>query len=347
MVVASPGHIAGLGYATSPVRRETPARYVMFGLRVYSDLPLPIPAAPSPSQVEPDVVFARARPGSPYPASDGPVVAESSCPCADHRGEVVMRVWRGPGGIWVWHERIATCHITQDARRVEVYPEPRADDRALGFLLAGQIATFVLHQQGYPCLHASAVLTDEGALAFLGPKGQGKSTIAAGFLRRGAALLADDIVSLQHDSEGIAVRPSLPIMKLWPQSVEGALALAEDLPDLVAGYEKKLLTVGGRYYLAGSPAPLRAIYVLDRYDPLAAGCTAVKIDRLRSRDGLMALVGHASLREYLPPAELAGLLPFYIRAVTQAPVRVLRYPHGFEHQGSVQAAIRADLREDR
>jgi hypothetical protein len=157
----------------------------------------------------------------------------------------------------------------------------RADDRALGFLLAGQIATFVLHQQGYPCLHASAVLTDEGALAFLGPKGQGKSTIAAGFLRRGAALLADDIVSLQHDSEGIAVRPSLPIMKLWPQSVEGALALAEDLPDLVAGYEKKLLTVGGRYYLAGSPAPLRAIYVLDRYDPLAAGCTAVKIDRLR------------------------------------------------------------------
>jgi hypothetical protein len=85
MVVASPGHIAGLGYATSPVRRETPARYVMFGLRVYSDLPLSIPAAPSPSQVEPDVVFARARPGSPYPASDGPVVAESSCPCADHR----------------------------------------------------------------------------------------------------------------------------------------------------------------------------------------------------------------------------------------------------------------------
>jgi hypothetical protein len=320
-----------------------PAHYTLFGLRVASDLPLPVPPLPEAPAGPPDVEFRRAPAGCPAPAPAGRQVA--SVPCPVHG--VDLRVHRGLDGAWIWVRGLGTCHVLPGARRVVVYAEPQASERALGLLLAGQVSVFLLHQHGCPTLHASTIVTRHGAVAFLGAKGRGKSSIAAGFLRRDAVLLTDDILPLRPAADGIYGTPSLPLMKLWPPTVECALGLTEALPELLPEHGKKLLTLDGRYPFAQVPARLRAFYLLDRYDPAARGSTETVIRHLSGHRGLAVLLSQVSHGAYLEPAEVARFLPLYTRAVAQAPVRLLSFPNGFEHQAAVLGRVAADLEAHR
>jgi hypothetical protein len=317
--------------------------YLAYGLRIRSDVPLPIPAEAADGDPAANVLFARAAPGQPAPQPDGPPVAGLPCDGPCHNGAMVMLAHRGPGGTWFWHEGLATCHIAPDARRIDVYPAPDADERALGLILAGPVLTFVLHQLGYPCLHASAILAAPGGVAFLGPSGQGKSTLAAGFLRDGVALLSDDILALRATGDGIECLPGLPLMKVWPETAERALALEEELPCLTPTFEKRLLALDGRHARAGAPARLRALYILRRYDPTRADRDDVAITPLRGRAAHTALLAQTLNTALLHSAEAARLLPLYQRLLAQASVRLLAYPHGYQYQGQVRERILADL----
>jgi len=189
--------------------------YDVYGLRIRSDVRLPVrdtpPPAPHRAQTAPDVEYVVHERGDLPPAAAGQLVA--SQPCGLHGFD--MLVHRGAGGeAWIWHRAVATCHVLSGARRVDVYPEPEVDEDLLRLLLVGQVAVFVLNQLGTPTLHASATVTERGGVAFLGPKGQGKSTMVAAFIKRGATLLTDDVLPLRIDGTGVYGSPSLPIMKL-------------------------------------------------------------------------------------------------------------------------------------
>jgi hypothetical protein len=321
---------------------DSPLRYVMYGLHLESSVPLPVgPAAAG--EPAPDWVFRRAAPGRTAPVADGPVAAEVRChePC--HNGRVVTRVHRGPGGAWLWNDSIGTCYVAPETRHVEVYPEPGVQEHALGHLLAGQVSIYLLHLLGHLTLHASAVVTEQGAIAFLGPKGYGKSTMAAHFLRRGAALLTDDALPVRV-LDGVACGvPGLPSMRLWPDTVSCTLSLAEELPAVMEGLPKRVLALNGRYPFASAPAHLRALYVLDRYDPAVTGREDVVIRTVAGREALTAVLAQTAWRALLRPEDVARLLPVCTRLVAQAPVRILSFPGGYEHQAAVGARIMDDL----
>ena len=342
MAVIAPG---AEGQVAAPAHHAGPYRYVVYGLRVDSDLRLPglagrlVAGCADPA----DLIVRRAAPGQAAAAPDGPAVAGLACHAPCHNGALVVLVHRGPGGTWFWHETSGTFHLTPGAREVVVYPEVGAGERALGLVLTGEVLPFVLHQRGYPCLHASAVLTEAGAVAFLGASGQGKSTLAAGFVRRGAALLTDDVLPLRAVDEAVYGLPGPPLMKLWRQTARCALALAEELPSLTPAAEKGLLALDGRYAVTGTPTPLRALYILQRYDPRAAGCRDIAIDALRGGAALAALRTQTFNGALLQPAEEASLLPLYARLLARAPLRVLRYPDGYDHQEAVCARLQAEL----
>ncbi len=312
--------------------------YAMFGLRVASDVPLPLPALTGPGGGPPAWVFRMVEPGRAPPAPDGPLLA--STPCPTHGFD--QMVHRGPGGAWIWHRAIGTCHVRPNARQVDIYAETGTDDSLLALILAGQVSVFVLHQLGYPTLHASAVATPDGAVAFLGPKGQGKSTMAAAFLRRGAELLTDDVLPLHAREDGIYATPSLPIMKLWLEAAECTLGVSDGLQNLAPDYDKKLLSLDGRLPFAQAPVRVRAFYFLDR-DAAATEGADVVIRPLSRRDALAGLLAQVSYGAFLRPDEAARLLPFYARLTAQAPVCVVSYPSSFEHQEAVHRAIVADL----
>ncbi len=317
----------------------------MYGLRVRSDVRLPLAPVSPMDGGSPAWAFRRLSPGRPAPAPDGPPIAETRCDGPCHGGRVVARVHRGPGGAWFWLDAVGTCHVLPDIRRVDVYPKAGADEHVLGLLLAGHVSVFLLHQIGYPTLHASAVVTEQGTAAFFGPKGRGKSTMAACFLDRGAALLTDDVLPLRTVDGSVHGAPGLALMKVWAATAEHVLKLSEELPNLMVGIEKKLLIVDGRYPLATAPMPLRALYVIDRYDPEVAGRTEVTTRTLTPREGLAVLLAQISYGAFLQPTEVARFLPMYARLLAQTPIRVLSYPHGFAHQDAVCARVMADLAE--
>lgn len=322
--------------------------YWMYGLRILSDMRLPLLSLPATGATadDADCVFVRASPDREIPEADGPVIAGLACHQSCHGGRLVTTVSRGTQGTWFWNEAVGTCHVLPDARRVDVFVAPGFDEGALGLMLTGQVATFVLHKLGYPSLHASAVVTDGRAIVFVGFPGHGKSTIASAFMRQGAALLTDDVLPLRALDDCIVGLPSIPLMKLWPQTAEQTLAIHEELPNLTRAYTKKLLRLDGRFPFAQAPAPVRVVYVLNRYESVpGTGQPDVVVERLSSRDGIAALLIHTSNRAFLAPAENAALLPLYARLLRQASVRRLTYPTGFEQQDVVRERILADLAE--
>lgn len=167
--------------------------------------------------------------------------------------------------------------------------------------------------------------------------------MAAAFLSRGASLLADDVLPLRLVGGEVYGGPSIPLMKLWSDAVDCALDLRHELPNLTKSDEKKLLALDGLYPFIQEPVRLNAIYVLDRFDPIAVGHMDVTILTLSGRESLAALVEHTSDRSLLRPPDMARLFPLYARLGAQATIRRVSYPDGFEYQDEVYARIMADL----
>jgi hypothetical protein len=124
----------------------------------------------------------------------------------------------------------------------------------------------LLHQRNVLSLHASVVDIGGAAVAFLGAKGHGKSTMAAALYRRGHWLMSDDIAALDWSDNGtVAVLPGAVQFKLWPDSVANALgADPTSYERLILGGEKRACLVSER--LGSEAVPLRAIYILSYGD---------------------------------------------------------------------------------
>jgi len=206
------------------------------------------------------------------------------------------------------------------------------------------MAAFVLFRLGQPLLHASAVHLDAGAVAFLGPAGRGKSTMAASFLSRGARLLADDLLPLRVTADGILAAPGLPIVKAWESTITRTLGLTPGhLPNVYTMVEKKLLWLDERFPRACTAAPLRALYVLARREAAADDTNEVTIRPLSGSAGLAAIVSQIPHGAFLTQAELGQFLSTVARLVRQAPVRVVSYPSAYDAQGAVCEAIMRDV----
>jgi hypothetical protein len=355
MVLAPTHRVPAKSRPAAPDSTEPALWYSLYGMRVRSDVGLPLPPIPVGGPESPDVEIRRFDGvGSPSPTGD--LVSwepgdrcTASCPhpgpdCPIHLAHT--RVWRDDNNAWTWNRAIGTIHARPDARRIDVYALPRPDERPLGLMLACAMMLFVLQRLGRPSLHSSAVVLDgAGAVVFLGRAGHGKSTMAAGLLRRGAALITDDALPLSLSDDGVCGGPSLPLMRVWPETASRGLGLDEDLPNLLANFDKRLLALDGRFAVASAPARVRAIYLLDRYDPAETGHTDCSIEQLGKSESLALLTGATITRAFMVPHDDVELLPLYARLAIQAPLRLLRYPSGFEHQDAVYARLRDDLGE--
>ena len=170
-----------------------------------------------------------------------------------------------------WGER-QCCLWFQVARftishgdRVLVEPVEGYGAAAWRVPLLGSAMAALLEQRGAFVLHAGALIFETGAAAFLGDKGQGKSTLNAALSHAGFPLLNDDVAALQMPDDPADAPLALSgfsQIKLLPDAVRAATGTDPDQWPVVApeitDFDKRAFLAP----LAPHGAPLRALFVL-------------------------------------------------------------------------------------
>ena len=169
--------------------RRFPRDYVVDGLRVRSSVPLrfaaPCMRAPAPA---PDVTV-----------RFGAVPTALRVPAKERRCLGDRMEWEAAPGVFLLHVRGVARYLVTEGRDVLV--EPRGgDDREIDEQFVDKVWTAVLLQRGIFSLHASAVAFEAGAALLLGSSGAGKSALLGALLKRGHAMLADDVVGVAPGS---------------------------------------------------------------------------------------------------------------------------------------------------
>lgn len=319
--------------------------YQLFGVTLRSDFPFTYPLPPSHSR--PDVTFTC--------LSEAPLSLDWATmqPLTAHEHKrprrrlalqlyavadcLIVRV-ATVGDFYIWPHQIL-CHpcVPINVYEIELY-------------LLGSILTLWQERHNRVVLHASAVVVDQQAIAFVARSGSGKSGLAVMFLAAGHALLTDDTLALQIPNDAnanhIVGQPGYPQMRMWPEQADQFLGHHEHLPTLLPDVSKRRVPIGTDGFGTFCPhsTPIAAIYLPRRRSPEKYGKT-IGILPLSQSQAIFHLMAHCFAMPYLnrvvdQQQRLRNLLP----VVQRIPIYHLHYPSGFAYLPTVQQAILASLK---
>jgi hypothetical protein len=203
-------------------------------------------------------------------------------------------------------------------------------------LLDGVLPLF-MNLLGRDALHATAVATRAGVVAFVGPTGAGKSTLAGSFVQRGIPLFCDDCLVLEEHGQIVGI-PGYWGLRLWPDSRQ-ALRVGGD-GHVPPDFKSRSLASRAAELLCREAMPLVRVYHLTR-EP---GVREPRIEPLMGRQAIARLIEAAYRLDVSDKAMLARQFRLLSRAAQQSAVRTLVLPSEFSALPSVQRAVLDDLR---
>ncbi len=198
----------------------------------------------------------------------------------------------GEPGARVTRDGAAVVLEYRDGTRFRVEPHAIATSWTttaadMATYLLGPVLALVLRMRGALVLHASAVVFEGKAIVFAGAAGAGKSTTAAAFVQRGAAMLTDDVAAIAWQQGRAHLAPGYARMRLWDDSASALFGAAEALPRLTPSWEKRYLDTAESF--ADSVVPLHAIVILGAREAIA------RIRRLHGHEAAMAVLARTSV----------------------------------------------------
>ncbi|HEY9660365.1 MAG TPA: hypothetical protein V6C65_18075, partial [Allocoleopsis sp.] len=235
-------------------------------------------------------------------------------------------------------EAVGTFAV-RSGREIIVDPLPGIEDRIIRLPLLGAVMAVLLHQRGYLVLHASAISLGNRAVAFVGDKGQGKSTMAAMLHRQGHQLLADDIVAITFDQKGQpVVHPGFPQVKLWSDAIVALGDKPDALPQIHPLVDKYSHQITGGF--SKTIEPLRRIYVLQTGP-------APRIKVLNLTEAIPHLIANSYMARFgqqlLQGQEAANHLHQCMDLVRHLPICQLERPRSLDLLADVAQLVETDL----
>ena len=234
---------------------------------------------------------------------------------------------------------LADFEVSADGESVIAFAAPGTDDATLEHLYINQVTPLALSRQGRPSFHASVVTVPEGAVAFLGSSGMGKSTLAASFALNEATFLTDDALLIEETNDACMALPSHASVRLWEDSVD---ALARDRIAARAGpvqyTAKARLLAGDALAYTESPQPLLAAFVLE-----GPKSSEISIHALTGLDRYMAWLRNSFLLDVEDNALLARHFEWTHRISSSVPSFSLDYPRDYGILPDVRNAVRQQL----
>ena len=311
-------------------------RYGVYGMVVSSDTPLDLPSEADGGVARVECVSAPAM----------AFLAATDRGGYDGDTDSWYRyVVLGDGSTYVRWRTIGEFLVSADGRRVMFRRFDQASLESFQVYLLGQALSFALIRQGFEPLHATAVVVDRHAVAFLGSNAFGKSSLAACFLEAGARLLTDDLLILGESRNRIVAYPGPPRLKLFPKIAcrflgQDALNRVQMNPDT-----DKLILPIEEHRRQGRPVALDAIYALT---PPRDACRVpgVRVESLPPREAFLELLKGTFNRRLTNQPRLQRQFGLMARLTNRVAVKRLSYPRSIDRLAEVREAVRADLVRD-
>jgi hypothetical protein len=308
-------------------------RYGVYGITLRSPIRLSLPELPSegPADIElrtsAPSYFSETINGAPLKRSKYSTYQYAHLP----NGSSYVR-WNGQGEFLV----------SGDGRLITGSRLSEACAESFQMYLLGLALSFSLVKLGLEPLHATAVVADGEAVAFLGDSGFGKSSLAACFVHAGDRLLTDDLLMLRKCPEGIQAFPGPPRIKLFPEMVRKFFS------ETVSGVPmnplaKKLILPLDESKVCAGPVRLRTIYALTSPDEETAD-PGVRIESLGSREAFVTVVRNTFNYVILDPERIQRQFAETSMIVNNLRVKKLSHSRELDSLPDVRNAILADLR---
>lgn len=274
---------------------------------------------------------------------------------ADHQPQQWFHEWREedgvswllfghrPGGYLLRFPDLADFSVSSDGGAIECVPLPGVPLETIRHLLLDQVVPLVCSRRGRLALHASAVATPAGALAFVGTTGQGKSTLAASLVLRGFPLLTDDCLVLDLRAGQLYGTPSYPGVRLWDDSLATLFAGKLDAKHVAHYTTKRRVAVGADpASFHNAPIPILRIYFLATPEG-GADENAVRVTLIPPSLALVDLVRFSFKLDITDQALLREEFQLLSKIVTMPLLYRLTFPHDYAWLTQAQSAVLAPL----
>lgn len=287
--------------------------YCAYNLGIQSSLFLPELIVPTETSGDVEIWLDNSKEYKPIPESPYSVAADKA---------------------YLHFTEVGTFYVN-DGREIVIRPLPNIEERLIRLPLLGAAFAVLLNQRGYFVLHSSAVSIENKAVAFIGNKGDGKSTTAAMLTSRGHQLLADDTVAIdfQNDNNPI-VLPGFPQFKLYPDSVIAAFNEDPNNLEEIASNVDKRSRPADKFCVKS--LPLQAVFVF-------AEGEKVKISQLSPQVAINYLIANSYMArfsdDWLQNGIAASNLKQCAMIVNEIPVYKLERPRNFSKLEEVASAI--------
>ena len=249
---------------------------------------------------------------------------------------VMVRAYATPEGFRLVYDDTGVFDVTGVGREIRWHRPESADLEAGRLDVLGRVLALALHASGWLSLHGSAVALADGAVAFLAPKGNGKSTLAFALMRAGAALMTDDTVVIGSGLPA-TVRPGVQSVRLFRDSADWLSATAP-----IAGTSDVKATFGQISEDARrlTRAPLAALYLLES---VPAGTISEPIERRRlvGPEAVVGLLGQTKIGALLGGAEAPTVFASVAGLAEGSAIYKLRVTRDYERLGTVVERIMA------
>jgi hypothetical protein len=272
-----------------------------------------------------------------FAVTDQPLAIPSRAPIHDYEspdGQVWMSIFRADAGYVLRFPKLATFLVSRDVHRVCCSPHAGTPPETIRHLFLDQVMPLVVASHGRAVLHASAVTVAGAAVAFLGPSGKGKSTLAASSLNAGCMLLADDCLPLTETAGTFIAVPSYPGLRLWPDVVPTVAGDCEPLsPVCHYSLKARMGAANAGVPFHSRPLPLRRVYVLGEPTP------DIAIAPLSPLDAVIELVKASYMLDITDRQALTLQFETLSRLASLSLCFRLSYPRDLDRLADVHAAI--------
>lgn len=307
-------------------------QYCVYGITVQSEIPLELPThgdgrlARVELRMASALFFSDAIRGVNFQAGGGDWYQYAFLP---DRSSYVR--WRGVGEYLV----------SADGLRITCCRSEEASFESFQVYMLGQALSFALVKRGFEPLHATVVVANGRAAAFLGDSGFGKSSLAACFLQAGYRVLTDDLLILHESAGEVLAYPGPARIKLFPKMARRLLGdTASGIPMNLE--TQKLIMSMNSQRSCSRPVPVGAVYTVAGPREVSRQ-QRVNIKTLTPREGFLALVKNTFNARLTNADRLERQFTTTARLVDRIPVKRLSYPRVLSRLPEVREAVLSDL----